>query len=129
MRRPGWNAVSSNKPSETRSAAAACSTTPSAKSVSSHRRRGALVQVLDDGGLENVTAATLDTLLNDAAHRLEPVHSSRIIIRTGQPDSGTAITIVASTPDETAAALGLDADDEVDLWYTIPYPDTVTLAA
>jgi signal transduction histidine kinase len=97
--------------------------------VSGHRRRGALVQVLDDGGLEKVPAATLDILLNDAARRLEPVHSSHIVIRTGQSECGTAITIVASTPDETAAALGLDADDEVDLWCTIPHPDGVTLAA
>jgi hypothetical protein len=97
--------------------------------VSSHRRRGALVQVLDDGGLDGITGATLDLLLNDAACRLEPVHSSRIVIRTGQPESGTAITIVASTPDEVAAALGLDADDEIELWYTIPHPGAVTLAA
>lgn len=72
---------------------------------------------------------TLDALLDDVARHLEPLRSSRIVIRTGQPDSDTAITIVASTPDETAAALGLDSDDEVDLWLTIPHPDTVELAA
>lgn len=95
--------------------------------ISDHRRRGALVQVLDDGGLDKITAPALDTLLNDAAHQLESVQSSRIVIRTGQPETGIAITIVASTPDETAAALGLDADDEVDLWHTIPHPDTAAL--
>jgi two-component sensor histidine kinase len=97
--------------------------------ISAHRRRGAVVQILDDGGLDGVTGTTLDALLNDAAGRLESVRSSRIVVRSGQPESGTAITIVASTADETAAALGLDADDEVDLWHTIAHPDAVTLAA
>ncbi|ROQ30952.1 histidine kinase/DNA gyrase B/HSP90-like ATPase [Frondihabitans sp. PhB188] len=97
--------------------------------VSAHRRRGALVQVLDDGGLEGMPPSTLNTLLEDVARQLEPVRSSRIVIRTGQPESVTAITIVASTPDETAAALGLDADDEVDLWLAIPHPHTMQLAA
>ncbi|ROQ40000.1 signal transduction histidine kinase [Frondihabitans sp. PhB188] len=97
--------------------------------VSAHRRRGALVQILDDGGLDGLDPAALDLLLDDVARHLEPVRSSRIIIRTGRPESDTAITIVASTPDETAAALGLDADDEVDLWVTIPHPEAVELAA
>jgi signal transduction histidine kinase len=97
--------------------------------VASHRRRGSLVQILDDGGLDGLSPALLDGLLDDVAERLESVRSSRIIVRTGRPESGTAITLVASTPDETAAALGLDADDEVDLWVTIPHPEAVELAA
>lgn len=97
--------------------------------VSRHRRRGTLVQVLDDGGLDGISPVVLNGILDDVARQLEPVRSSRIVIRTGQSDSDTAITIVASTPDETAAALGLDADDEVDLWLTIPHPDQVQLAA
>lgn len=97
--------------------------------VASHRRRGTLVQVLDDGGLDSMAPAALDALLDEVAFRLESVRSSRIIMRTGEPESGTAITLVASTPDETAAALGLDADDEVDLWLTIPRPASVELAA
>jgi signal transduction histidine kinase len=99
------------------------------KAVSGLRRRGAFVQVLDDGGLDGMASDTLNTLLDDAAHRLEAVDSTRVVIRTGQPDSDTAITIVASTPDETAAALGVDADDEVDLWTTISRPVAVGIAA
>lgn len=97
--------------------------------VSAHRRRGALVQVLDDGGLDGTDPEALDALLDDVARRLEPVRSSRIVIRTGQPDSDTAITVVASTPDEMAAALGLDTDDEVDLWLAIPRSDTLARPA
>lgn len=99
------------------------------RAVATHRRRGSLVQILDDGGLDAMAPAQLDALLDDVAERLQPLRSSRIILRTGRPDSGTAITLVASTPDETAAALGLDADDEVDLWLSIPHPDAVGLAA
>lgn len=98
-------------------------------SVEALRRRGSLVQVLDDGGLEDVAADDLDALLDDVARRLAPVRSSRVVIRSGHPESGTAVTIVASTPDETAAALGLDADDEVDLWATLPHPAAVGAAS
>ena len=87
------------------------------------------MQILDDGGLDGMAAPALDALLDQVAERLESVRSSRIVVRTGRPESGTAVTLVASTPDETAAALGLDADDEVDLWLTIPHPDAVELAA
>jgi len=90
--------------------------------VDALRRRGSIVQVLDDGGLEALAPETLEALLDDVARRLEPVRSSRVVVRSGHPESGTAVTIVASTPDETAAALGLDTDDEVDLWVAIPHP-------
>jgi hypothetical protein len=97
--------------------------------VSTHRRRGAHVLVLDDGGLETLDPGELDLLLSDTARHLEQVQASRIIIRTGQPDSDTAITIVATDPDETAAALGLDvSDDDIELWLNIPRP-VVALAA
>lgn len=95
--------------------------------VAMHRRRGALVQVLDDGGLERTDPDALDALLDEVARRLEPLRSSRIVIRTSHPESDTAITIVASTPDETAVALGLDGDDAVDLWVNIARRGTVTL--
>jgi len=90
--------------------------------VLAHRERGAFVQVLDDGGLDDVPPRALAPLLDDLAQRLAPVRSSRIVIRTGQPGTGTAITVVASTPDETAVALGIDDDERVDLWLTIPHP-------
>jgi hypothetical protein len=85
--------------------------------------------VLDDGELEGIPSDALNTLLDDAAGRLQALRSTRVVIRTGQPDSDTAITIVASTPDETAAALGLDADDEVDLWTTISRPVEASVTA
>jgi hypothetical protein len=92
------------------------------------RRRGAFVQVLDDGGLDDIPPRELNILLDEVAQRLAALRSSRIVIRTGQPESDTAITIVASSPDETSAALGLDRDDDddevVELWASIPRPTT-----
>jgi hypothetical protein len=87
------------------------------------------VQVLDDGGLDDLDPRTLKPLLDDLAQRLGPVRSNRIVIRTGQPDSATAITIVASTPDETAVALGLDDGGRVDFWGTIPRAAPVVVSA
>lgn len=96
--------------------------------VLAHRERGAFVQVLDDGGLDDVPLGALTALLDDLAARLEPVRSARIVIRTGRPGSETAITVVASSPNETAAALGLDEDDAVDLWTEIPRRSAVATA-
>jgi signal transduction histidine kinase len=91
--------------------------------IRAHRRRGALVQVLDDGGLDDLAPDALDALLDDVAEVVRPLRSSRIVIRTGDPQTDTAVTVVASSPDEIAAALGLDADEEVELWESIPWPD------
>ncbi|MBF4577559.1 ATP-binding protein [Frondihabitans sp. VKM Ac-2883] len=100
------------------------------KVVTAHRRRGAHVQVLDDGGLDDMPLDLLEPLLDDVARRLAPLHASRIVIRTGQPDSNTAVTLVATTPDETAAALGLDSDeDDIELWENIARPMISPLAA
>jgi hypothetical protein len=96
--------------------------------VSAHRRRGALVQILDDGGLDGIQPDKLSELVDAAAARIAPLRSARIVVRTGPPDSDTAITIVASTPDETAAALGIDTDDDIDLWTTIPRTRSTLLA-
>lgn len=99
--------------------------------VSMHRRRGTQVQVLDDGGLDTIDPVALSALLDDAARRLERVTASRIIIRTGRPDSDTAITLVATTPTGTGSALGLnddDDDDDVELWETIPRPAATLVA-
>ncbi|WP_052129242.1 ATP-binding protein [Clavibacter michiganensis] len=90
--------------------------------IRAHRRRGAQVQVLDDGGLDDLAPDALDALLDDVAELVRPLRSSRIVVRTSDPLSGAAVTIVASSPDEIAAALGLDADEEVELWTSIPRP-------
>jgi hypothetical protein len=86
-----------------------------------HRRRGAVVQVNDDGGLDDLESADLERLLAQLAEAITGLTSDRIIIRTAQADSPVAITVAAMSVDPMAAALGLDDDDDtVDLWLELP---------
>jgi hypothetical protein len=92
--------------------------------VIAHRRRGAFVQVLDDGGLDDIDPALMEPVLDGIAESISKLHSDRIIIRTAPKGSQKAVTVVAITIDETAAALGLeDESEEVDLWLEIPRPE------
>lgn len=89
--------------------------------ILAHRRRGAVVQVNDDGGLDHEERAVVDGLLQTLASALDGITSDRIVIRTLPADSRNAIALVATTSDPVAAALGLDSDDDlVDLWLEIP---------
>lgn len=92
--------------------------------VLSHRRRGAMVQVNDDGGIDDVDPATMEPLLDRVAQALVGLTSDRIIIRTAPRDSEKAMTVVAMTTDPVAAALGVDDgdDDQVDLWLELDRP-------
>jgi hypothetical protein len=92
--------------------------------VIAHRRRGAFVQVLDDGGLDDIEPALMEPILDRAAEAISQVRSDRIIIRTAPKGSDKSVTVVAISIDETAAALGLeDEGEEVDLWLELPRPE------
>jgi hypothetical protein len=98
--------------------------------VIAHRRRGAFVQVLDDGGLDDVDPALMEPILDRAAEAIAHVRSDRIIIRTAPKGSEKSVTVVAISIDETAAALGLeDEGEEVDLWLELPRPEGSPLPA
>lgn len=91
--------------------------------VITHRRRGAFVQVLDDGGLDDLDPATVEPVLDQVAAAIAAITSDRIIIRTAPKGSDKAVTVVAITVDPTAAALGLeDEGEEVDVWLELPRP-------
>lgn len=94
--------------------------------VIAHRRRGAFVQVLDDGGLDDIDPILMEPVLDKVAETIAGLHSDRIIIRTAPKGSDKAVTVVGITEDPTAAALGLDDDsDEVDVWLELPRPVSV----
>ena len=93
-----------------------------------HRRRGAFVQVLDDGGLDDVDEAVASVILDRVAESLVPLDSNRIVIRTAPKDSDNAVTVVATSVDPTAAALGLDDEEEVDLWLALERPSAEAAA-
>lgn len=87
------------------------------------RRGGAIVQVNDDGGIDDLDPAVIDPMLTRVAEAIAPLQSDRIIIRTSPADSPSALTVVATSSDPIAAALGLDdGDDRVDLWLEIDRP-------
>jgi hypothetical protein len=91
--------------------------------VIAHRRRGAHVQVNDDGGLDELDPAEMAPLLDRVAEVLTGLTSDRIIIRTAPRDSVKALSVVAMSSDPVAAALGLDdGDDQVDLWLELDRP-------
>lgn len=89
------------------------------------RRRGAVVQLLDDGHLNHLDTDALAHLHDDIARRIAPLASDRIIIRSGTQrgtDDASVVTIVATSVDIVAAALGEEDDEKVDLWCEIAVP-------
>lgn len=89
------------------------------------RRRGVVVSLLDEGGIDDLDHAGLDTVLHRLAEAIRGTTTDKLIVRTVPRSSKTAVTVVGlRMPDDGAAnALGAESDDdEVDLWLEIPRP-------
>lgn len=88
------------------------------------RRRGAVVTLLDEGGLDDLPEHELDRVLNALADAMSSSHTDRLIARTVPEGSDVAVTVVGlnSFDGGAASALGSSDDDEdqVDLWLEIP---------
>ena len=90
------------------------------------RRRGAVVTLLDEGGMDTVVEPARDRVLNTLAEAMRGSAADKIIVRTASESSDIAITVVglrSSGAGDNAAAdgdLGDDEDDEIDLWLEIP---------
>jgi hypothetical protein len=87
--------------------------------VLAHRRRGAVVQLLDDGHLGRLDPAELARMRDELAEKITGLESDSIIIRSTSDDGVDSVTVVATTTDPIAAALGQDGDDRLDLWHRI----------
>ena len=81
------------------------------------RRRGALVTVLDEGGLAGLGEEQLSTVRADLALTVRRARSERLYIRTS-PDPRVAVTVVG----RSSATPGLSDEDSVDLWHEIEIP-------
>jgi len=96
--------------------------------VMAARRRGATVTLLDEGGIDELSATELDRVLNALAAALRATGADTFIARTVPGGSETAVTLVGlnSAGDGDASALGLEEaeDDEVVLWLEIPRAQT-----
>jgi len=88
------------------------------------RRRGSIVTLLDEGGLDDLPDAELERVHNALAAAIATTTADKIIARTVAQDSDVAVTVVGlhSTDDVNASALGDESgdDDEMDLWLEIP---------
>lgn len=91
------------------------------------RRRGVVVSLLDEGGIDDLDETALDAVLRRLADAIRGTTTDKLIVRTVPRSSKTAITVVGlrMSDDGNANALGSDStDDEVDLWLEIPRPVT-----
>lgn len=78
------------------------------------RRRGATVTVLDEGGLDGLDDAALTKIRAQLAETLRTAVSDRIFIRTSAHDA-VAVTVVGRSGEHA----GLSDEDAVDLWREI----------
>ena len=103
------------------------------REVMAARRRGATVTLLDEGGLDELSATELDRVLNALAAAMRATTADTFVARTVPGASETAVTLVGlnSAGDSDASALGQEEaeDDEVVLWLEIPRAQTAETLA
>jgi hypothetical protein len=91
--------------------------------VMAARRRGASVTLLDEGGIDDLSGADLEIVLNSLATAIRQTNADKIIARTAADSAYIAVTLVGlRTPDLAVSALGpdLSGEEEVDVWMEIP---------
>lgn len=102
------------------------------------RRRGTVVSLLDEGGIDDLPAADLHRVHGQLADAIRGTSADRIIVRTVPGGGDAAVTVVGlGQPDPAATALGAgvspgaledDDADEVRLWLQIPRVEESTTA-
>ena len=92
--------------------------------VMAARRRGSVVTLLDEGGLDDLPEADLERVHNALAVAISSTTADKIIARTVAQDSEVAVTVVGLHSPEVANGGGIGdeagVDDEIDLWLEIP---------
>ena len=87
------------------------------------RRRGAIVTLLDEGGMDTLPEPARERVLDRLAVALHGSAADKIIVRTASASSDTAVTVVGLRSADDGSSeqeLGDDEDDEIDLWLEIP---------
>ncbi|GAA4686904.1 hypothetical protein [Frondihabitans cladoniiphilus] len=110
------------------------------KEVMAARRRGTIVSLLDEGGIDDLADGELDRVHAALADAIRDSVADRLIIRTVAAGSEYAVTVVGlSSEDMESSALGSgntsssdddeddedDDEDEVSLWLQIPRSSSV----
>lgn len=86
------------------------------------RRRGTIVTLLDEGGIDDLSAEQLKRVHSELAEALAATIADKVIVRTVPDDPRVAITVVGlmtSGPPGAAGDDSDDGDDEIDLWLEI----------
>jgi hypothetical protein len=90
------------------------------------RRSGKVVNLLDEGGIDDLDDVELERVHNELAGAIRDTSANLIIARTVPGASDVAVTVVglSATGEGQARALGSevadDDEDRVDLWLEIP---------
>jgi hypothetical protein len=91
------------------------------------RRKGTVITLLDEGGIDDLSDAELERVLNRLAVVIRDTVTEKLIARTVPEGSDTAVTVVglSSSDEGHSSALGSherddDEGDRVDLWLEIP---------
>ena len=85
--------------------------------IDAARRRGMIVMLFDEGGLEDLPTSALNDIRTELAGIIHDAGSERLIIRSS-PHHDVAVTVVGRR-----ATVGAGADeDDVDLWREIRRP-------
>lgn len=100
------------------------------REVMAARRRGTVVSLLDEGGIDDLDDVELRRVHAQLAAAIRGTRADRLVVRTVAEGDDAAVTVVGlGTPDVAATALGsggsgtVDEDDdgdEVRLWLQIP---------
>lgn len=91
------------------------------QAVRAARERGAIVTLLDEGGLDELPEADRPRVHGEITAAVESTDADRIIVRSGAGSSPTAVTVVGRSGLGEADALGAAGeDDDLVLWLEIP---------
>ena len=93
------------------------------REVMAARRRGTIVTLLDEGGIDDLAGSELERVHTRLAEAVAGSTADKVIARTVPDDPEVAVTVVGlrSGDDATTSALGEPGeDDEIDLWLEIP---------
>lgn len=84
------------------------------------RERGAVVTLLDEGGIDDLDEPSRDRVLSRLAEAVAGSHADRIIARTAAEGSPVAVTVVGLSAPEDGAETDSTDDLEVEFWLEIP---------
>ena len=91
--------------------------------VMAARRRGTIVSLLDEGGIDDLEDDDLHLVYRRLAAAIRESRTDRLVVRTVPRDSDVAVTVVGISVSDGGNAIALgeeDDEDELDLFLEIP---------